>query len=246
MLGPDPFEPGVVAYADAVQARSDLANQQPGVTVEGRPSRRLDERHRQGSIFILGESSGGKLRRVRLGNDALPEVHRSSLVEHTHLQGPAAPVLDGSAVDAWTARSALAACILLVPVEFGSMDLELLSRDRVLGIGRPEIGKEKLQQPAIAQLRGLSGRLAEPRLEGVHAGLGDREYAPPPAPLLLGLGREAALHQSRRFGIEERMRERPEVTHGRSDKLLEVVRARGPFAGQQSEHEIGGGAEQVA
>ena len=83
-----------------------------------------------------------------------------------------------------------------------------------------EVGEEELEESKIAQLGRMPGRMAEPRSKRLSARVGDREEASPAPANLAVFGEEAEVRQSRRFLVQERVGERPEMADRRRDVPL--------------------------
>jgi hypothetical protein len=111
---------------------------------------------------------------------------------------------------------------------------------------RAEIGKEELQQPQVAQLGRLTGWTVEPGRQRVSAGVGNREHAPASTVPLATLGHESLTGQARRHGVQQGVREGPEVAQRRLDVALHLVRRRRPFAREQAEDQVRGRRQSLA
>ena len=104
--------------------------------------------------------------------------------------------------------------------------------------GWRQIGEEELQQAQVAQLRRLIVWPVEPSLQGVKAGLGDREHATTSSVLLGQLGDQPQAGQSRRLAVQEGVRERPKVAERGADVPLELVRRRRPLPREQAKDQV--------
>ena len=118
------------------------------------------------------------------------------------------------------------------------MDRELLLGKTETASGVARSAKKSCNSPRSRSSVGAPDGRSSQRANAALAGRRDREDAPAPALGLARLGDQIQRRQPRRLGIQEGVRKRPEVAQRRAYMLLELVRRRGAFASEQTQHEI--------